>query len=302
MAATAAPAVHSTSPTNTAAQEPTDMTAAPATTAPASIRSDNPTAKGVTLLNVIKGEWIKFRSVASTRMTLAGAFVATIAFGMIFSWTAGSDEAQPGPAALLNDPVDLAVAGTGLTEMVIGVLAVILVAGEYSTGLIRTTLAAVGGRTRLLLAKSAVIGGITAVSMSIAVFLAVAMGGTVYAGDAVFPSVFDSDVLQVIGGATVYLTGIALIAMSLAFLTRSTAAAVGSLIGGVFIGPNLLNLLPESFTDNVLKFLPSEAGAAIMTRVSDPDLLNTGSAYAVFIAWVVAFMVAAGVMLQRRDA
>ena len=300
MTATAAPTSTvptNTVPTNTEALDTTDMT-----TATHSPSAPSATAKGVTLLNVMKGEWIKFRSVASTRMTLAGAFVATIAFGMIFSWTAGSDEGQPGPAALLNDPVDLAIAGTGLTEMIIGVLGVILVAGEYSTGLIRTTLAAVGGRTRLLLAKSAVIGGVTAASMSVAVFLAVALGGTVYAGDATFPSVFDSDVLQVIGGATVYLTGIALIAMSLAFLTRSTAAAVGSLIGGVFIGPNLLNLLPESFTDNVLKFLPSEAGAAIMTRVSDPDLLSTGSAYAVFIAWVVAFMVAAGVMLQRRDA
>lgn len=277
-------------------------TATPSTTNTATSAGAATSSAKVSLTRVIKGEWIKFRSVRSTRLTLAGAAFATVAFGMIFSITADSGDAAPGPAAQLSDPIELALGGTTLAEMIVGVLAVLLVAGEYSTGLIRTTIAAVGGRVRLLIAKSTVVAAVTAVAMAVASFLAVWLGQAVYAGDEPTLSVFDSDVLEVLAGTTVYLTGIALIATALAFMTRSTGAAVGALFGGVFIGPQLLNLLPDSFTDVVLKYLPSEAGSAMMSRVVDPDLLSTGAAYAVLIAWVVGFLAVAGVMLQRRDA
>ncbi|MFK8023793.1 MAG: ABC transporter permease, partial [Ilumatobacter sp.] len=95
---------------------------------------------------------------------------------------------------------------------------------------------------------------------------------------------------------------IGLMGIACGFLRRSTAAGIGTLVGGVLIGPNLLNLLPDSVTDVFMKYLPSEAGAAMMTRVSDPDLLGTGPAYAVFAAWVVGLLALAGVMVRRRDA
>jgi len=122
----------------------------------------------------------------------------------------------------------------------------------------------------------------------------------VYAGsEATIPL---ADTLDVILGTTTYLTGIALIGIALGFILRSTAGGIGTLFGAVFIGPNLLNLLPDSITDVFLKFLPSEAGSAMMTQVSNPDLLSRGSAYAVFGAWVVGLLAAAAVVVQRRDA
>ena len=89
--------------------------------------------------------------------------------------------------------------------------------------------------------------------------------------------------------------------IALGFILRSTAAGIGTLVGGVFIGPNLLNLLPDSITDVFMKYLPSEAGSAMMTQVSDPDLLSRGAAYAVFAAWVVGLL-PWPVPGQRRDA
>ena len=260
------------------------------------------TSSGVKLRDVLHSEWIRFRSVRSSIITLLAAGIAMVAFGLIFSATAGSNEAAPGPTVGITDPVDIALGAVSLTQMIVGVLGVLIVTTEYSTGLIRTSIAAVGRRLKLLGAKSTVLTGVTATVMAVAATLAVWLGQAVYAGDEATVSMADPDVWGVILGATTYLTGIALIGAALGFIFRSTAGAIGVLVGGVFIGPNLLRLLPEGFTDVVLKYLPSEAGSAMMSRVSDPDLLSTGSAYVAFAAWVVGLLGLAAVLLRNRDA
>ena len=265
------------------------------TTSPASTQRTN----RVRSINVIRSEWIKFWSVRSTSITLIAAGLATIAFGMIFSAVAESED-QAGPAAFLTDPVDVALGGIGLSEMVIGVLGVMFVASEYSTGLIRTAFAAVGKRSRVISAKAAVLVAAVLSVGFVAVSGAIVLGQAVYAGSE--ETVALTEVWDVAFGTTVYLTGIALIGLALGFILRSTAAGIGTLVGGVFIGPNLLNLPPESITDVFLKYLPSEAGSAMMTRVSDPDLLSRGAGYAVFTAWVVGLLAVAAVMTARRDA
>lgn len=258
-----------------------------------------PPAGRVRTWNVARGEWTKFWSVRSTKFTLLAAGVVTVVFGMIFSAVAESGEAA-GPATLLTDPIDLALAGMALGEMIVGVLGVLIVAGEYSTGLIRTTFAAVGRRTKVLWAKSAVLAASLFAMAAVAVTAAVVLGQAVYAGD--LATVPFADALDVILGAVVYLTGIGLIGLALGFLLRSTAAGIAVLVGGVFIGPNLLNLLPESITDVFMKYLPSEAGSAMMTQVSDPELLSRGAGYVVFIAWVIGLLGLAGYLVRKRDA
>ncbi len=249
---------------------------------------------------VIHGEWIKFWSVRSTAATLIAAGLVTVVFGMIFSAVAGTDAETPGPAAFLTNPVDVALGGTGLTEMILGVLGVMVVAGEYSTGLIRTSFAAAGRRSRVIGAKAVVVAGSAFAVAVAAVTGAIVAGQAVYAGnEATIPV---TDVLDVIVGTSVYLTGIALIGVALGFILRSTAAGIGTLFGTVFIGPNLLTLLPESITDYFLKFLPSEAGSAMMSQVSNPELLSRTAAYGVFIAWVVGLLALADILVRRRDA
>jgi len=116
-------------------------------------RTPSSSNQRVRIRNVVHGEWIKFWSVRSTSVTLLAAGFATVMFGMIFSAVADSDEAT-GPAAFLTNPVDVALGGVGLTEMIIGVLGVMVVAAEYSTGLIRTSFAAAGRRSRVIAAKA----------------------------------------------------------------------------------------------------------------------------------------------------
>ena len=267
-------------------------------TASAAIRTSRPNALQRTGW-AIRSEWIKFWSVRSTSVTLIAAAVATIAFGMIFSAVADSD-AAPGPAAFLTNPVDVALGGVGLAEMIIGVVGVLVVAGEYSTGLIRTTYAAVGSRSRVIVSKAAVVGASVFVIGTAGAIGAVVLGQAVYAGSEATVALVDT--LDVVLGTGVYLTGIALIGIALGFILRSTAGGIGTLVGGVFIGPNLLQLLPDSITDVFLKYLPSEAGSAMMSQVSASDQLSTGAAYGVFAAWVIGLLGVAAILVQRRDA
>jgi ABC-type transport system involved in multi-copper enzyme maturation permease subunit len=254
------------------------------------------------LRDVVRGEWIKFRSVRSTRLTLLVAGVATIGLGMIFAATASSDDVAPARAATLSDPVQLALGAIDLTAMLVGVLGVLIIAGEYSTGLIRTTIAAVGDRLALLKAKAVVLASATTVAMGITTVLALWLGQAVYGGELPTMPLTDPGTIEVVAGTTAYVAGVALIGLALGAILRSTASAIGILVGGMFIGPPLLNLLPDFFSDVVLKYLPSEAGSSMMATVSDPDLLSTGTAYAVFAAWVVGLLVVAGVLLRSRDA
>ena len=280
-----------TTTTNQTGNAPTESTATPGAIASRDAR--------IRIVNVIRGEWIKFWSVRSTSVTLLAAGLATIALGMVFSAVAESDDAE-GPAALLSDPVDIALGGIGLTEMIIGVLGVMFVAGEYSTGLIRTAFASVGRRSRVIAAKAVVIAaGVFAVGL-VATTGAVAAGQAVYAGSEATVGV--ADIWEVVLGTTLYLTGVALIGVALGFMLRSNAGGIGTLFGAVFIGPNLLTLLPESITDAFVKYLPSEAGSAMMSRVSNPELLSRGAGYAVFAAWIVGLLVAATLLVNRRDA
>ena len=280
-----------TTTTNQTGNAPTESTATPGAIASRDAR--------IRIVNVIRGEWIKFWSVRSTSVTLLAAGLATIALGMVFSAVAESDDAE-GPAALLSDPVDIALGGIGLTEMIIGVLGVMFVAGEYSTGLIRTAFASVGRRSRVIAAKAVVIAaGVFAVGL-VATTGAVAAGQAVYAGSEATVGV--ADVWEVVLGTTLYLTGVALIGVALGFMLRSNAGGIGTLFGAVFIGPNLLTLLPESITDAFVKYLPSEAGSAMMSRVSNPELLSRGAGYAVFAVWIVGLLVAATLLVNRRDA
>lgn len=262
--------------------------------------AERPPNQAVTTLRVARGEWTKFWTVRSTSLTLVAAGVATVILGMIFSAVSGTDAQATGPAAFLTDPVEVALGGVGLTAMMIGVLGVMFVASEYSTGLIRTWFAAAGRRRRVIQAKAAVVASSVVGVAAVAVSAAVVAGQAVYAGSEPTVSLFDA--LDVIVGTTIYLAGIALIGVALGFILRSTAAGIGTLVGAVFIGPNLLQLLPDSITDLFLKYLPSSAGDAMMSQVSNPDLLSTGAAYAVLIAWVFGLLAVASVLVNRRDA
>jgi hypothetical protein len=173
----------------------------------------------VTQLRVIKSEWIKLRSLRSTVITLSAAALILVLLGLVFAAVQSGQITRPdgGPGADVGlDPTAISLSGVMLAQLIVGTLGVMVTAGEYTTGMIRSSLAAVPRRLPVLWAKAIVLAAVTFVLMLVAAFVAFFVGQAVLsAGDAASASLSDTGVLRAIIGAAVQLTGVGLLGLAL---------------------------------------------------------------------------------------
>ncbi len=256
-------------------------------------------AHRVTFGRIVSSEWLKFRTVRTNLVAIGSAAAAAVGLGVLFSSVAGSGE---GPSQLAANALSLSLGGFQLSQIIIAILGVSLVAGEYQTGLIRTWFGAAPDRLRVLNAKVVVFGGLVFVVSLVAAVLAF------LAGQAVLPAGWEAltlgsdGVMQALLGTAVYSAAIGVIGIGLGFLLRSTAAGAGAVVTTLMIAPVMVKLLPASIGDPIGKILPSNAGSAIQGIESNSELLSTGWGVAVLLGWVVASVGAAAISLKRRDA
>ncbi len=270
--------------------------------APESIAPVRMTRGRVTLRRVIHSEWIKLRSVRSTVLTILAAAGAVVALGLLFTGTASG---SIGPAVMggqsgTGDPIGASLGGVDLAQLIIGVLGVILVTGEYATGVIRSSLASVPRRIPVLSAKAIVLGAATLVCMLMASFAAF-LGGQAILGPA-GASLADTGALRAVIGAAIYLAGVSLLGLAAGAILRGTAAAIGALFTVMYVIPGLFPLLPHSWNDAVGPYLPSRAGTAFMHATHTAGSLGPWIGLAVFAGYIVAALTAAAFLLKRRDA
>jgi len=245
---------------------------------------------------IIQSEWIKFWSVRSMMISFAAAASVGVALGAAFA----ASGTRP-KAGARTDSASLSLAGFNISQLIIGILGVLFVSNEYSTGLIRTTLVAVRSRWWVLRAKVVVFGGATMAATAVAAFAAFFIGRSLYSGPLAPASLGDPGVVRALLGTATYVTGVGLLGLALGFLLRSTAAALGVLFGTFLVIPGLASLVSRSWSDSFAKVLPSNAGAALASPSPAKDLLSPGAAAVVFAAWVVGMLVLAGVALNHRD-
>jgi ABC-2 type transport system permease protein len=255
--------------------------------------------RAVTQWSVTKAEWIKLRSVRVNVVGIAAAALALVLLGVLFSALAPTDM---GPGGTATDSVSLAFGGISLSQLIIGVLAALFVGSEYASGLIRTTFGAVARRTRVLRAKAIVFGCATWLAMMLGAFGAFFAGSVVYSGNLPSYSIGDPGVLRAVLSVGFYGACVALIGIAVGFLVRSTAAAIGLLLGLLMLAPLLAELVPGTAGDTLTKILPSNAGEAMMSVTSHHSLLSPLPALAVLAAWAVGLLAVAAVTLRRRDA
>jgi ABC-2 type transport system permease protein len=255
----------------------------------------------VTLPRVVHMEWIKFWTLRSTIYTLAITVLLLVGFGAIISSVIGSGE---GPDANdFGDPVSISLGGVTFASLAVATLGVLMSAGEYATGTIRATLAAVPARLPVLWAKAVVFAAATYGFMLAAVLGAFLVGQAILSSrglDTVALS--DAGVLRAVAGSAVYLTGAGLIGLAVGALLRNTAAAITTVVGALFLVPGLFQLLPQSWNDNVAPYLPSNAATAFTSVTSTGSTLSTWSGFAVFAGYIAVLLVAAAGLLKRRDA
>jgi ABC-2 type transport system permease protein len=255
--------------------------------------------RAVTQWSVTKAEWIKLRSVRVNIVGVAAAAVGLVLLGVLFSALAPTDM---GPGGTATDSVSLAFGGTSLSQLIIGVLAALFVGSEYASGLIRTTFGAVARRTRVLRAKAIVFGGATGLAMALGAFAAFFAGSAVYSGNLPSHSIGDPGVLRAVLSVGFYGACVALIGIAVGFLVRSTATAIGLLLGLLMLAPLLVDLVPGTVGETLSKIVPSNAGEAMMSVTSRDSLLSPMVGLAVLVAWVVGLLTLAAVALRRRDA
>jgi ABC-2 type transport system permease protein len=255
------------------------------------------------LFSFVNAEWIKFRSVRSNVVALLSAGAVLVLIGTMFSSLAGSDKSALPPGATSGtDSLSMSFGALNMSQLVLGILGAVFVAGEYSTGMIRSMFTAVGSRSTVLWAKAIVLAGASWMVMTIASIAVFFTGQAAYGGTDATYSFSDPGVLRAVLGGGVYGVGIVLMGLALGFILRSSAAAIGTLIGTLMILPGLIGFLPDSIGESFGKFLPSTAGQAFLSVSGSDKLLSPGTGLAVFAVWTFGLLGAAVLMLRRRDA
>jgi hypothetical protein len=118
----------------------------------------------VTQARVVLSEWTKFRSLRSTVYTFVVGIGASILFAIIpavinaVRWSTMSLQDK-----LAFNPLETTLIGVNVAQLAIGVLGVLMITGEYSTGMIRATFTAVPKRLPVLWAKVGVYWTITVI-------------------------------------------------------------------------------------------------------------------------------------------
>ncbi|MFM9366723.1 ABC transporter permease [Streptomyces sp. Da 82-17] len=251
---------------------------------------------------VIKSEWTKIRSVASTVWTLGLAVVVTVGLGLLISILAKNDfDNMSGRDRLAFDPTAISFAGMGLGQLAMIVFGVLVVSNEYSTGMIRTSLAAVPQRAAFLFSKIAVATALALVVAMVTSFIAFFVGQAAMGEHRA--SLGDPGVLRAVLGGGLYMTLIAVFSMGVAAMLRSPMLSLGILMPFFFLVSSILGNV--SATKKVGQFLPDQAGQKIMQVVSpldDDTPYGPWGGLAIMVAWVVVAVVGGYVLLKRRDA
>ncbi|HEX5266439.1 MAG TPA: hypothetical protein VFW24_06675 [Acidimicrobiales bacterium] len=251
-------------------------------------------------------EWVKFRTVRSTYWTLLFAVVATIGIGALVCVVHINRINHLSPGDRLEfDAVRFSLAGVQLAQLAVGVLGVLVMTNEYTTGVIRATFAAVPQRRLVLAAKGVVFAVAVFVIGEIASFAAFFVGQSILATKSVNVPIGNPGVLRAVIGAGLYLTVLGLFALGLGALVRHTAGAIATFFGLLLVLPGIVAALPQSWQDAIEKWLPVNAGEAIFRHgrfLGTSHSLAPWTGLGVFAAYAAVALVAAAVLLARRDA
>jgi ABC-2 type transport system permease protein len=258
----------------------------------------------VTQARVLLSEFTKFRSLRSTMYTLLTAVALMIGIGALFSAVTASQYHTFSAAdkATFN-PVATSLQGTVFAVVAFGVLGVLLMSGEYTTGMIRSSLTAVPRRLPVLWGKLAVFAGtIFSVSL-VASFISFFLGQALLSGHHLGVAITAPGALRSVIGAALYVTVAGLIGVALGSLFRNTAAGIATFAGVFFVVPPLAGLLPASVSNHLVPYLPSNAGGVLWGGAANVhDALAPWTGFALLYGYAVVLIAAAAWRLRRADA
>jgi len=252
----------------------------------------------VTYPRVLASELTKLQSLRSSRLTLLITLGLVVGLGVLIPWMSVSSW-RDGTPTVGYDAVERSLGGIYLAQIAIGVLGAMVVTGEYATGSIRSTFAAVPRRLPVLWSKLAVFLVVTAVLGTLASALAFVLGQAIFTTKDVDASFGDPGVLRAVVGSGLFLAAMGAFGLALGALLRNTAAAITALTMALFVVPIIVDFMPKG--EKIAPYLPSQAGLNVTFTVSSGPL-GPWAGFGVLCAYVVATIALAAVLLVRRDA
>jgi ABC-2 type transport system permease protein len=262
-----------------------------------------PTTGRAGFADAVRSEFTKIRSTRSTYWTLLALVVVTVGIGALAC--AGTVSHPNGIDKASFDATQQSLAGLYVGQLVIAVLGALTITSEYSTGMIRTSLAVQPRRGTLFAAKALVFALVSLVTGLVACFGAFFIGQAILSSHHLNATLGDPNVLRAVVGGALFLTACGMLAYGLGALLRHTAGAITAAIGLLFVVSILVNFLPHSWQMDVDKWMPAIAGAQIWTTKAStggPTLFSAWPGFAVLAAYAVVAMVAGVVTFRTRDA
>jgi ABC-type transport system involved in multi-copper enzyme maturation permease subunit len=258
-----------------------------------------PTLAGrVTQARVVRSEWTKFRSLRSSWWTVGVAVILTTGIGVLVSMAAGADKKASIMAA---DVASRSQVGAVFAQLALGVLAILLISGEYGTGMIRSSMTAVPKRLPVLWGKLAVFVGVilplTAVT-SVVTFLLSQVAWRAHHRPGVTFS--DPDVLRIVAGSALYVTVAGIFALAIGALLRNTAAGITVMVGVFFVMPTVMQMLPHRLND-AGRYLPGNAGGSLVNQSFAEHPLAPWTGFTLLCGYAVVVVAAAAWRLRRTD-
>ena len=258
----------------------------------------------VTQGRVLRSELTKFRSLRSTIYTLLTAVALMIGLGALFSaLTASQYHTMSLAEKATVNPVTTSLSGVLFAVVAFGVLGVLVTSGEYSTGMIRSSLTAVPRRLPVLWGKLAVFAGVIFPVSLIASFISFFLGQLVLNSQHIGVSITAPDALRSVVGAALYLTVAGMIGVALGALFRNSAAGIATFAGVFFVIPLLAGILPPSVGSHLTPYLPSNAGSALWGgALNVQHALAPWTGFALLCGYTVVLIAGAAWRLRRSDA
>jgi ABC-2 type transport system permease protein len=254
----------------------------------------------------LRAEWTKLRTVAGPRWLLLGMIAVTVALSAGAASVARCDSAGCG-----GDTTKLSLTGVELGQALVAVLAVLIVAGEYGTGMIRTTLTAMPRRATAFAAKAVTLTGVVSAAGTVAVLGSLLAGRLILPGNgftaahghpALSPA--DGPTLRAAAGSILYLALIGLLSLGMAAIVRDSATSIGGVLGLLYLLPVLSQAIGDPHWERLLRQIgPMSAGLTIQATTDLHDQpLSPWTGLCVTAGWATAALVTGGVLLRARDA
>ena len=264
--------------------------------------------------DALHAEWTKLRTLASTWWLLLAAAALTVA---VSAAVAAAYRCSPGagggcaPAATGADPAKISLTGVYLGQVIVALLAVLAVGGEYGTGMIRVTLAATPRRLTVLAAKTVVVTGWALVAGLASVAGSLLAGRLILPGQGlsaangyVVPSLANGTDLRAFGGSVLYLVLIALLALGVTTTVRDSAVAIGLVLGLLYLFTIVAAVIPNhDLSRHLEQIAPMTAGLYIEATVGLAALpLTPWQGLGVLALWAAGALLLGATVLRLRDA